>query len=47
MIEVIETQHVGQGLRITKHQQKIEFYGYIDGWFKELKKYCIQKQIKN
>ncbi|CAD8088989.1 unnamed protein product [Paramecium primaurelia] len=47
MIETIQIQHVGLGLRITKNSYCLELFGYIDGWFKELKKFCIQKQIKN
>ncbi|CAD8179457.1 unnamed protein product [Paramecium pentaurelia] len=47
IIEMLEIQHVGQGLRITKNSYSLEFFGYVDGWFKELKKFCIQKQIKN
>ncbi|CAD8110530.1 unnamed protein product [Paramecium sonneborni] len=45
IIEIIQIQHVGQGLRITKNQQSIQFYGYVDAWFKDLKKFCIQKKI--
>ncbi|CAD8095496.1 unnamed protein product [Paramecium sonneborni] len=47
IIQTIEIQHVGQGLRITKNSTSLEFFGYVDGWLKELKKFCIQKQIKN
>ncbi|CAD8177942.1 unnamed protein product [Paramecium octaurelia] len=46
-IEIVQIQHVGQGLRITKNSYCLEFFGYIDGWFKELKKFCIQRHIKN
>ncbi|CAK60095.1 unnamed protein product (macronuclear) [Paramecium tetraurelia] len=45
LIELIEIQHVGHGLRITKNQQSIQFFGYVDAWFKDLKKFCIQRKI--
>ncbi|CAD8105937.1 unnamed protein product [Paramecium sonneborni] len=45
IIELIHIQHVGQGLKITKNQQSIQFFGYVEAWFKDLKKFCIQKKI--